>query len=83
MNNTQEVEITSLYFRQKPSKQRLESYPKQMVYDGREYTLLESGMQYLIRTGQHLIRLFDVSDGTHNFRLRLEGNEWTLVSMRS
>jgi hypothetical protein len=91
MNNTititstdrSEVEVTSLYFRHKPSEQRLESYPKRMVYDGREYNFLESSMQYLVKKGQQLIRLFDVSDGSTLFRLRLENDRWTLVSMKA
>jgi hypothetical protein len=83
MPTTQEVEITSLYFHHKPTQERLESYPKRMVYDGREYNFIESSMQYLVRTGQKLIRLFDVSDGNTLFRLRLENNTWTLVGMKS
>jgi len=80
----QNIEITSVYFRSGPGKQRLESYPKRMVYDGREYTFLESGMRYLIRKGQALIKLFDVSDGQTLYRLRLdEHNHWTLVNMRA
>jgi hypothetical protein len=82
-NTAQEVEITSLYFRQKSSEQRLDSYPKRMVYDGREYNFAESSMHYLIRTGQRLIRLFDVNDGDTSFRLRLENDHWTLVSMKT
>jgi hypothetical protein len=78
-----EVEVTSLYFRQKPAQERLECFPKRMVYDGREYTFLETSMQFLVRTGQQLIRLFDVTDGSTLFRLRLEDSCWTLVSMKS
>jgi hypothetical protein len=78
-----EIEITSVYFRNNPQKQRFESYPKRMVYDGREYTFMESGMRYLVRKGQELIKLFDVSDGDTLYRLRLDSqNRWTLVNMR-
>jgi hypothetical protein len=78
-----EVEITSLYFRNNPAKRRMESYPKRMVYAGREYTFLESGMRYLIEKGQELVKLFDVSDGQNLFRLRLDNsNRWTLVDMQ-
>jgi hypothetical protein len=80
----QEIEITSVYFRSGPDKRRFESYPKRMVYDGREYTFLESGMRYLVRKGQELIKLFDVSDGQMLFRLRLDQeNHWTLVNMKA
>lgn len=81
--STQEIEITSLYFRNKPREHRLESYPKQMIYDGREYNFVESGMQYLVRKGQQLIKLFDVSDGDQLYRLRLEDDQWTLVNIKA
>lgn len=78
----QEIEITSVYFRNRPGQQRLESYPKRMVYGGREYSFLESGMHYLVHKGQQLINLFDVSDGSTTYRLRLENDHWTLVGMK-
>jgi hypothetical protein len=79
-----EIEITSVYFRNNPTKQRFESYPKRMVYEGREYTFMESGMHYLVRKGQELIKLFDVRDENTLYRLRLDSqNQWTLVNMRA
>jgi hypothetical protein len=87
MNDTtatsQEIEVTSLYFRHVPKQQRLEGYPRRMVWGGREYTFLESGMHYLVQKGQQLIRLFDVTDGSTLYRLRLEDNHWTLVSTKA
>lgn len=81
--DTPEVEITSLSFRNNPAKQRMESYPRRMVYAGREYTFVEQGMRYLVQKGQELIKLFDVSDGQTQFRLRLDsGNHWTLIDMK-
>lgn len=80
----QDIEITSVYFRNDPAKQRFESYPKRMVYDGREYTFLESGMRYLVHKGQQLVKLFDVSDGQTQYRLRVDSqNHWTLVGMKA
>jgi len=78
-----EVQITAVTFREDPDSQRLESYPRRMVYGGREYTFMEHGMRFLIQKGQELIRLFDVSDGQNRFRLRCEGDHWTLVNMRA
>lgn len=79
-----EIQITSVYFRNNPSQKRFESYPKRMVYEGREYTFVESGMRYLVQKGQQLIRLFDVSDGQTQYRLRLDGvDHWTLVGMKA
>ena len=78
-----EVQITAVTFRANPDDQRLESYPRRMVYDGREYTFIELGMRYLVQKGQQFIKLFDVSDGQNSFRLRCEGEQWTLVKMQA
>ena len=80
----QEIEITSVYFRNSPGKQRFESFPKRMVYDGREYTFVEDSLRYLVQKGQEFIKLFDVSDGQTQYRLRLDPtNHWTLVGMKA
>lgn len=80
----QEVQITAVYFRNSPTQQRLESYPRRMVYGDREYTFLESGMRYVIQKGQELIRLFDVTDGKNAYRLRVDAtNHWTLIGMKA
>ena len=77
-----EVQITAVTFRETPGAERLESYPRRMVYDGREYTFVELGMRYLVQKGQELVKLFDVSDGQNLFRLRCEADHWTLVNMK-
>ncbi len=81
---TKNIEVTSFYFRSRPNKQRFESYPRRMVLDGREYNFMESGMHYLVSKGQELVRLFDVSDGQNQYRLRLdEQQHWTLVNTKT
>lgn len=80
----QTVEITSLAFSRRKQGTRLEAFPKRMVWEDREYSFAEIGMHYLVKKGQELIRLFDVSDGQNNFRLKCDSaNHWTLVSMRA
>ena len=78
-----EVEITAMYFRGngKSAEGRLDAYPRRMVYDGREYTFVDS-IRYLVHKGQQLIQLFDVSDGVRQFRLRCEDDRWTLVASK-
>lgn len=79
-----EVEITSLWFKTNPDHQIVESYPLRMVYEGREYTFVEFGMRYLIGKGQELIKLFDVSDGQNQYRLRLDcQRHWSLVDKKA
>lgn len=79
-----EIQITAVYFRSSRADQRFESFPRRMVYEGREYTFVESGMRYLVQKGQQLIKLFDVSDGQTEYRLRQDSdNHWSLVNMRA
>lgn len=73
------IEVTALGFRNKKNQQQLESYPKRMVWGDREYNFVDMSMQYLVHHGKQLIKLFDVSDGSTSYRLRLEDNRWTLV----
>jgi len=81
--DNQAVDITAVYFRRR-GQGTLESYPKRMLIEGQEYTFGESAMRYLIRQGQALIQLFDVSDGQRQYRLRLdEQQRWTLVGMKA
>ncbi|MDB5169853.1 MAG: hypothetical protein JWN82_249 [Candidatus Saccharibacteria bacterium] len=80
----QTIEITSLGFSRRPQNPVLEAFPKRMVWEDREYTFVEIGMHFLIKKGQELIRLFDVSDGQNDYRLKCDSsNHWTLVSMRA
>lgn len=82
INATQDIEITAVYF--KNSRSGLESYPKSMVYNGREYSFIEEGLRYLIKTKEKLVKLFDVSDGQAQYRLRLDDqNQWTLVGIKA
>lgn len=78
----QEVEITALSFRNPKNQRQLESYPRRMVYEGREISFIDC-MHYLVQKGQQLIKLFDVSDGSTLYRLRLENDCWTLVGTRA
>jgi hypothetical protein len=54
-----------------------------MVWGGREYTFVETGLRYLVQKGAELIQLFDVTDGDTTYRLRLADDRWTLVGLRA
>lgn len=77
----EEVNVTSVYFR--PGR-RLKGFPKRMEYEGCEYTFVESGLRYLVRKGQQLIEIFDMTDGVHDYRLQFDetDNIWTLIGIR-
>jgi len=76
----QEIEVNSFYF---TNKNQLKSFPKQITLNNNQYSFVESGLQYFIRQGQHIIRLFDMTDGTTTYRLKNEDNCWTLVGMKA
>ncbi|HEX7633457.1 MAG TPA: hypothetical protein VF401_03985 [Candidatus Saccharimonadales bacterium] len=79
-----EIQITAVAFRTNPGDQRFESFPRRMVCDGREVNFMEQGMRYLVHRGQQLIKLFDVSDGQTQYRLRQDSdNHWSLVNMKA
>ncbi|MFA5004094.1 MAG: hypothetical protein WC498_02345 [Candidatus Saccharimonadales bacterium] len=72
-----EVAINSFYF---TGGKGLKTFPRQMELDGSFITFVENGLRYLVQKGGQAVRLFDMSstDGT-TYRLRQEGNQWTLV----
>lgn len=76
-----EVTVTSVYFR--PGR-HLKGFPKRMEYDGREYTFVESGLRYLMQKGQQLFEVFDMTDGSQDYRLKFDkqAHIWTLVGVR-
>jgi len=80
VNINKEVNVTALYFK---GNRQLTSYPKRMEFNGREYTFIESGLRYLIQKGQQLVQVFDMTDGSTNYRLRFDQNQqlWTLVDV--
>lgn len=81
----EEVQVTGLYFRPSRRDERhLKGYPKRMEYEGREYTFVESGLRYLMRKGQELFEIFDMTDGQKQFRLKFDtgAHTWILVGVR-
>ncbi len=79
-NLNKDVSINAFYFKNRQA--RLASFPKQMELEGEQYYFSDNGLRYLIRQGQQLVQLFDVSDGRRSFRLRNSGDNWQLVRMQ-
>lgn len=77
----EKVNITGWYFR---NRRGLSTYPKRMEYQGSTYTFDESGLQYLIKKGERILRIFDVTDGASSFRLVNDEAlaNWTLVAIK-
>ncbi|HTE22840.1 MAG TPA: hypothetical protein VK674_07450 [Candidatus Limnocylindria bacterium] len=77
------VNVNSFYFQDYfQNGHGLRSFPKQIEFGNTRCTF-ESGLQYLIKKGQHVVKLFDMTDGRTTYRLRLEDDTWTLVGTRA
>lgn len=75
-----EVTVNSFIF---TNKQSFKSVPRSITVDDRQYSFVDLGLRYLVQTGGHFIRLFDLSDGQSIYRLRNEDDQWTLVGIKS
>lgn len=72
------VLITAITFN---NQKDLKEIPKRMEFEGESYTFLD-GLQYLIRQGEKITRMFDMWDGKAQYRLRTEDEmHWTLVTI--
>lgn len=73
------VNITAWYFR---NKRGLSTFPRRMEFAGQSYTFRD-GLQYLVKKGEAVTQIFDMSDGLANYRLRCDSqqNGWTLVAI--
>ena len=76
-----EVNVSAFYF--KNSARSMKSFPKQIELDGTKVSFAD-GLSYLVRKGQQIVQLFDMSaDDDNIYRLRRTGNQWTLVGMKA
>lgn len=77
----QEVTISGVYFK---NKEQLEAFPKQMEFKGETYTFMNSGWRYLVHKGREVFKIFSVTDGMSDYRLKLDpsGSHWTLLEIK-
>jgi hypothetical protein len=59
----------------------LRTFPKQIEYNNQNFTFSD-GLQYLVKKGQQVIQIFEMTDGEKTYRLRREDNCWTLVGTK-
>jgi len=72
------VNVNSFYFL---NGREFKSYPRQIEFGNTRLTF-NDGLQYVIKQGQHAFKLFDMTDGKTTFRLRQDGDTWTLLGTR-
>ena len=71
----QTVEVNSFYFTQ---GKQFKSFPARVTLGDQQFCF-KSGLQLLVRRGEEVVRLFNMTDGLTNYRLRQENDRWTLV----
>lgn len=62
-----------------------EIYPSRVEIDGMTYCFLDAGLRCTVRRAGRLCRIFTLTDGPRQFRLRQDGRTgvWTLLSVCS
>ncbi len=72
------VEVTAMRF-----TDQFDIIPRRIEVDGHTYSFTEKGRQVLLRSGEELIRLLDISDGSAQFRLRQNSRDesWRLLTI--
>jgi hypothetical protein len=69
------VEVTSFYF---AKGRNFKSFPARITLENQQFTF-KSGLQMLVHRGEEVVRLFSMTDGLTNYRLRQENDQWTLI----
>ena len=76
-----DVNIVAFYF--KNNARRLRCFPKRMEYDGKRIDFTETGMVHPTRQGQRMVHVFDMTDGSADYRLEFDAQalSWTLIAI--
>lgn len=76
-----DVSIVAYYFHNRG--RRLRCFPKAMEYNGRRVNFTETGLVHPTKKGQRTLHIFDMSDGSADYRLEFDAQQltWTLVSI--
>jgi hypothetical protein len=76
-----EVNIVAFYF--KNNARQLRCFPKRMEYDGKRIDFTETGLVHPTKKGRRMIHVFDMTDGTADYRLEFDAQalSWTLVAI--
>jgi hypothetical protein len=73
------VDINAFYFK---GGRQLHGYPRQMSFGNHQYTF-QNGLRHLVRRGQRLFELFDMTDGQTTFRIAQLNGEWRLIATKA
>lgn len=70
------VDVTALGF-----GRGMRVYPRRIEFEGATYDFIDAGLRTVIRSGERISQIFTMTDGRKSYRLRSEGNNWTLLSV--
>jgi hypothetical protein len=75
------VDIVPIFYAQAPEK--MLCVPWKMKYRSQEIIFTVFGMRHPTSKGKRMIHVFDMSDGTNDYRIEFdaEGLTWTLINM--
>lgn len=76
-----EVNVVAFYFHSKGM--RLRCYPKIMEFGGRRIIFTETGLRHPTKKGMRSVHVFDMTDGTADYRLAFDAHQlsWTLIAI--
>lgn len=72
------VNVNSFYFQK---GRDFKSFPRQIEF-GTTRCTFKDGFRYLVKNGERVVQLFDMTDGQTTYRLRNEDDQWMLVGTR-
>ncbi len=78
----QEISVTSFYFANGNTNK---SFPRRIeTEEGRQISFAENGLRCVVKKGQELVQIFNMTDGQMLYRLGFEpsNNSWKLLSTR-
>lgn len=70
------VDVTSFAF-----GRGMRSYPRRIEFEGKTYDFIDAGLRTVVRKGEKIAQIFTMTDGRADYRLRSDGNGWTLLSI--
>jgi hypothetical protein len=77
------VEVVAAFYTDMPEARV--AVPRKMLYKGREIIFTEFGLRHPTSKGQRMVHVFDVSDGSNDYRLEFDAARlvWYLTAMRA
>lgn len=70
------VDVTAIGF-----GRGMRAYPRRIEFRGVTYDFIDAGLRTVIQSGEKTSQIFTMTDGRQSYRLRSEGNSWTLLNV--